>query len=327
MHFLADYGIFLLKTLTLVIAFIAVLMTITALSVKNKIKEKLVIKNLNKRLKKRVNSLKEQILSKTDYKKILKTEKKQAKAKQDKTKNRLFVLNFHGDIKASAVETLREEISAVLQVAKPKDEVVVLLESPGGMVHQYGLAASQLDRIRQAKIPLTVCVDKVAASGGYLMACVADKIVAAPFAIVGSIGVIAQLPNFHRLLKKNDIDFEQITAGEFKRTLTVFGENTDKAREKFKTDLEEIHQQFKDYITQHRPQVDIKAVATGEHWLGSKAKALNLLDELQTSDDYLIDKSKHMDVFLIKFVIKKPMSAKFSHFIQTAYETLFSRWH
>ena len=330
MHFLADYGIFLLKTLTLVAAIIAVLLTIAALSAKSKLKEKFVIKNLNKRLKKRINALNEKILSKADFKKTLKAEKKQKKAAAKKSsteiKSRLFVLKFIGDIKASAVETLREEISAVLQIAKSGDEIVVILESPGGMVHQYGLAASQLDRIRQANIPLTVCVDKVAASGGYLMACVADKIVAAPFAIIGSIGVVAQLPNFHRWLKKHNVDYEQITAGEFKRTLTVFGENTNKAREKFQSDLEEIHHQFKEYIIKHRPQVDIQAVATGEHWLGSKARELNLLDELKTSDDYLIEKGRTMDVFLIKFIIKKNLSSKISSFMQYSYDVLCKNW-
>ena len=108
----------------------------------------------------------------------------------------------------------------------------------------YGLAASQMQRIRDKKLKLTVCVDKVAASGGYMMAVVADKIIAAPFAVLGSIGVLAQVPNFHRLLKKHDVDFEMLTAGKYKRTLTMFGENTDKGREKFQEDIEDTHVLF-----------------------------------------------------------------------------------
>ena len=185
---------------------------------------------------------------------------------------RVFVLNFDGDWKASAVNLFREEITAILCVAKPQDEVVVRLESSGGVVHGYGLAASELQRIKDHHIPLTIAVDKVAASGGYMMACVADKILAAPFAIIGSIGVLAQLPNFHRFLKKHDVDFEQITAGQYKRTLSLFGENTSDGRKKFQTEINEAHQLFKQFITEHRPQIDIDKLATGEYWFGQKPK-------------------------------------------------------
>ena len=189
---------------------------------------------------------------------------------------------------ANQVENLREEVTAVICIAKPKDEVLVRLESGGGVVHGYGLAASQLQRLKDKKIPLTVSVDKVAASGGYMMACVADNVLAAKFAIIGSIGVIAQIPNFNKLLKKNDIEFEQHTAGQFKRTLTMFGENNDEGREKFRDELEDVHQMFKGFVQEHRPALAIDTVATGEYWYGSKALELGLVDTIQTSDDFLL---------------------------------------
>lgn len=201
---------------------------------------------------------------------------------------RVFVVDFAGDLQASGVAALRHEVTALLSRVRPEDEVVVRLESAGGLVHAYGLAASQLDRIAQAGIPLTVCVDKVAASGGYLMACVADRILAAPFAVLGSIGVMAQIPNIHRLLKRHDIDVELLTAGQYKRTLTVLGENTEAGRDKFQRDLDTTHALFKQYVAERRPDLDIEAAATGEIWLGTRALAMGLVDGIETSDQYLV---------------------------------------
>ena len=240
-------------------------------------------------------------------------------------KKRIFVLDFDGDIRANAVDNMREEISAVLTVAKDSDEVFVRLESPGGVVHGYGLAASQLQRIKDAGIPLIASVDKVAASGGYMMACVADKIVAAPFSIIGSIGVVAQLPNFHRLLKKNDIDFEQHTAGDYKRTVTMFGENTDEDRAKFQQELEDTHGLFKDFVANHRPDLDIDKVATGEHWHGIQAQELGLVDELRTSDDYLLAAHKEHAIFHVKHVAKKTLGQKFGMAAQSTMDKLLTK--
>ncbi len=235
------------------------------------------------------------------------------RAKNDQSepdKKRLFVLNFDGDMLASQVASLREEISALLPEAGEGDEVLVCLESPGGLVHGYGLAASQLQRIRDAGITLTIAVDKVAASGGYMMACVADKIIAAPFAILGSIGVVAQLPNFHRLLKKNDIDVELLTAGEYKRTLTMFGENTDKGRDKFIDDLEDTHALFKAFVQAARPVVDIDTVATGEIWYGQTAIDVELIDELGTSDSYIQGQLDDADILEVRYTPKKNWQEK-----------------
>ncbi|NQD38758.1 protease SohB [Permianibacter sp. IMCC34836] len=243
-------------------------------------------------------------------------------------KPRVFVLNFLGDMEASSVHCLREEITAVLSVAEKdaQDEVILRLESPGGLVHSYGHAASQLQRIRDAGLPLTAVVDEVAASGGYMMACVADKIVAAPFAVIGSIGVVAELPNFNRLLKRFDIDYEQHTAGQFKRTLTMFGENSDEGRRKFQEELEDTHKLFKAYVGEHRSQVDLEKVATGEHWYGSQALELGLVDELQTSDALLQELYPTHDVYEVNYEFRKTLADRLSLAAFMSVDKLLMRW-
>jgi hypothetical protein len=114
----------------------------------------------------------------------------------------LFVMRFPGDVRASQVNELREEVTAVVRTAKPGDEALLVLESGGGTVTGYGLAAGQLKRFKEAGMKLTVCVEQVAASGGYMMCCVADRIVASPMAVLGSIGVISDIPNFYERLAK-----------------------------------------------------------------------------------------------------------------------------
>lgn len=344
MEFIYEYGMFLAKAATIVIAIVIVLIAITASATKQKHKKgELELVDLSEQLKSTEEDIAHHLLDKEELKAKLKADKKQAKleAKAQKAavkdgsntesettktdKKHTFVLDFNGSIDAKEVDGLREEVTAVLSVAKPTDEVVVRLESGGGMVHGYGLAASQLDRIKQKQIPLTVTVDKVAASGGYMMACVADKVLSAPFAIIGSIGVIAQIPNFNKILKKNDIEFEQLTAGEYKRTLTMFGENTDKAREKFTEELEETHQLFKDYVSERRPSLDIAKVATGEHWFGSKAKELGLVDEITTSDDYLTELAKDGKVVSVKYVVRKNLAEKFAFAASLSVDRIFNK--
>lgn len=331
MEFLYDYGLFLAKTVTFVLAFIAIVTVIAVSAIKQKHKKgELEITDLSEQFDDVEQEVIHALLNKEELKQKEKADKLLAKkqAKEDKLsakkkstsesgdgiqgKSKVFVIDFKGSIDAKEVSSLREEVSAILSVATKQDEVFVRLESGGGMVHGYGLASSQLDRIRQQDIPLTVSVDKVAASGGYMMACVANNIIAAPFAILGSIGVIAQLPNFNKLLKKNDIDFEQFTAGEFKRTVTMFGENTEKGKEKFIEELEETHVLFKDFVSEHRPSLDLNKVATGEHWFGTKALELGLVDTIQTSDDYLQNISKSHKVVAIKYEVKKGLAEKFA---------------
>ncbi len=306
MDFLLDYAMFLLKAITVVLAVGAVVLMVVVAAVKPKAKKgELVFDDLSAEHQDLVSSLKQSMLDKKAFKQWQKSQKD-----QPEHPHKLFVLDFHGSMDAHEVEALREEITAVLAVATPEDEVLIRLESGGGVVHGYGLAASQLDRLAQQKIPLTVAVDKVAASGGYMMACIAQKIIAAPFAIVGSIGVVAQVPNFHQLLKKNHIEVEQFTAGEFKRTVTLFAENTDKGRKKFQHELEETHLLFKEFVQKHRPVLDIDAVATGEHWFGYQAQQKALVDELLTSDDYLLQQMTSRQVFLVKYQLKKGLAEK-----------------
>ncbi len=330
---LLNYGLFLIKTITIVAACLFLFGGIVSLLFKGKSpkKDHVRIVNLNQKYNDFAQTLKREILSKHSLKQDLKKKKGKQKTEKKKQKQstesrrRLFVLTFDGDIRASAVDALKEEISAVLTVAEPTDEILVCIESGGGMVHSYGLAASQLMRIKKRDIPLTVSVDKIAASGGYLMACVADHIIAAPFAIIGSIGVIAQLPNFNRLLKKHDIDYEQITAGQFKRTLTMFGENTDNDREKLKEELEHTHELFKEFVLQGRKELDIDKIATGEHWYGSKAIELKLVDELITSDDYILSKCESVDVYEVTYKIKKSITEKLPLGIRNAIYRLVNR--
>ena len=297
MDFLAQYGLFALKSFTAVIALLLLVGGILALS--RKLPPKLTITFLNKEWENIQQHLHKEVFG-----------KKLKKQKPDKSRPALYVIDFNGDIKASQVESLRAEVSAILSIATPKDEVMLRLESPGGSVNGYGLAASQIQRLRDKNIPLTICIDKVAASGGYLMACIANRIIAAPFAIIGSIGVVAQMPNFHRLLRKKDIDVELLTAGEYKRTLTMFAENTDKGRKKFQEDLEEIHTTFKDHVLKSRPQLNINQVSTGEHWLAQDAMALGLVDALQTSDEYINDKMMAAKVYHISVHAKQTWIAK-----------------
>ncbi len=329
---LANYGLFFLKTVTIVAAILFIISGFLSLLMKSKTmkKDHIQIVNLNEKYRDLARTLERETLSKPVRKQRLKEEKVRRKKEKKKKssrieRGRLFVLDFEGDVKASAVSALKEEITAILTVASPDDEVLVRLDSSGGMVHTYGLAASQLMRIRKCDIPLTIAVDKVAASGGYLMACVADRIISAPFAIIGSIGVIAQLPNFNRFLKKHDIDYEQVTAGEFKRTLTVFGENTEADRDKLKQELEDTHLLFKEFVNKGRQGLDIDKIATGEHWYGSKALELNLVDDIVTSDDYLLSKSEHLDLYAIKYEIRKTLSDKLSVGIKETYASLLSR--
>ena len=298
MEFLAQYGLFALKTITLVLSFLFLVGGILSLS--RKPKPELTITSINKSYDHLTARMQKEILGK----KVKKTKSKKIILPT------LFVIDFNGDMKASQVESLREEISAILAIATIKDEVLIRLESPGGSVNGYGLAASQIQRIRDRHIPITVCIDKVAASGGYLMACVANRIIAAPFAIIGSIGVVAQLANFHRWLEKNDIDVEILTAGKYKRTLTVFGKNTSKGRAKFLEDLELIHHNFRQYVLANRHDLDIDQVATGEHWLATDALSLKLIDGLQTSDEYILHKLATYKAYVIKAYSKQPLLTK-----------------
>lgn len=334
LEFLKEYALFLAETATITVAFLTVFGGIIAMILKGKGEKNdpIRVKCVNEKYKDFARLLQREVLSEKELKLLKKQEKlerkreKKAKANESEKRKRTFILNFDGDTQASAVDSFREEITAILTIATKEDEVLLCLESGGGAVHAYGLAASQLLRIRNRGIPLTVAVDKIAASGGYMMASVANKILAAPFAIIGSIGVVAQLPNFNRLLKEKQIDFEQITAGEYKRTLTLFGENTDEDRKKVQEDVEEAHTLFKQFINEYRQDVDLEKVATGEHWYGSQALELKLIDQMITSDDYLLESSENRDLYEINYEIKQKLTEKIPLAIQNSFYQLMTRW-
>ena len=306
MEFLYEFGLFAVKSVLIFGLVVGALLAITIIILQagSSRKERPQIE-IDERFRNVRRTLQSRLLGKKQFKTLAKQEKKQAKKDTQPKPERIFVLDFIGDLQASAVHSLREEVTALISAAKAGDEVLLRLESGGGLVTSYGLAASQLARLKPHGIKLTISVDKIAASGGYMMACVADRICAAPFAILGSIGVVAQVPNFHKLLKRADIDYREVTAGEFKRTVSIFGEITEPGLEKFKHQIEETHTLFKSFVSQHRPKVDIAKVATGEHWYGTQALELGLIDDLITSDDYLMQRYESADIFSLKFHGKK----------------------
>ncbi|SQI40506.1 Probable protease sohB [Leminorella richardii] len=339
MEWISQYGLFLAKIATFVVIIAAAALFIFSMAQrKGERRGELILTDLGEQYRLMKEDMQISRLPEAEQKQWNKEQKKKDKAEakraklaaksgeQSAKKPCLYVLEFKGSMDAHEVEALREEITAVLAAAGPEDEVLLKLESPGGVVHGYGLAASQLDRLRKAGIRLTVAVDKVAASGGYMMACVADRIVAAPFAIIGSIGVVAQIPNFHRLLKKNAIDVELHTAGEFKRTLTLLGENTEAGREKFREELNETHQLFKDFVREQRPSLDIDAVATGEHWFGVQAKEKGLIDEIGTSDDLLIAQLSQRDAIGVRYAQRKRMIDRLTGSVAESSDRLLLRW-
>ncbi|MEI9700368.1 protease SohB [Enterobacter cloacae] len=339
MELLSQYGLFLAKIATVVIAIAVVAVLIVNLTQRKRQRGELRITRLSEQYKEMQEEMSLALLDSHQQKLWHKAQKKKhkqdAKAAKAKAKlnapeetstPRVYVLDFKGSMDAHEVSSLREEVTAVLAVAKPQDQVVVRLESPGGVVHGYGLAASQLQRLREKQIPLTVAVDKVAASGGYMMACVADKIVAAPFSIIGSIGVVAQIPNFNRFLKSKEIDIELHTAGQYKRTLTLLGENTEEGRQKFREDLNETHHLFKDFVHRMRPALDIDQVATGEHWYGTQALEKGLVDDVGTSDDLLLNLMEGRELVGVRFTQRKRLLDRFTNSAAESADRLLLRW-
>lgn len=340
MEYLADYALFLAKSVTVLLVIVLVIAAGAAAAARGRRSfdgGRIETRRLNDVLDDMRDALRSAALDEKALKKLHKEEAKaekkrhKASASDDVRRPRTWVLNFDGDLAATAVRALRHEVTAVLTLAEAGDEVLACVESPGGMVHGYGLAASQLHRIREKEgVALTVAVDKVAASGGYMMACIGDRILAAPFAVVGSIGVVAQVPNVHRLLKRHDIDVDVITAGEFKRTLTIFGENTDKGREKFVEEIEDVHRLFKAHVAEHRPALDIERVATGEAWHGRQAIDLGLVDEITTSDEYIAAACIERDVFEVKWTEPKSPVERLVHqgtdAVSRALERVLLRW-
>ena len=321
-----DYGLFLAKSITVVLAIAAVaviiLVAITIAARRGQSGSALTVKRLNENYESLADTLRSEAWSKQRLKEAArerkKTRKARAKAGEDAARPIVYVLDFKGDLRASAVSALREEITAIVGMAGDGDEVVLRLENPGGVVHDHGLAASQLQRIKDRGLPLTVAVDKVAASGGYMMACIGDHILAAPFAVLGSIGVLAQLPNFKRLLEDKGVDVELFKGGRFKRTVTMFGHNSDEDRAKFQQEIDEIHTLFKTYVAEHRPGLDMDRVATGEHWFGRDALELGLCDALGTSDDWLMERRERAELLGVGYKRRKRFSERVLQSVEDA---------
>jgi serine protease SohB len=342
MEYVYGYLIFLAQTVTIVAALLVLLSSVAAFGMRRQQSGSghLEVRKLNEFYADLKYGVQEAILPsaalrrqrKHEQKASRRAARKEAKAlkrgeqKPPTARRRIYVIDFHGDIQASQVRDLRTEVTAILGVVQEGDEVVVRLESGGGMVHGYGLAASQLDRVRRHGVPLLVAVDKVAASGGYLMAAVANRILAAPFAVLGSIGVMAQVPNVHRLLKRHDVDVEVLTAGKYKRTLTVLGENTAEGRQKFIQELEDVHRLFQQYVGSHRPELDIEAVATGETWYGQQALDLKLIDEICTSDEYLLKASEDADIYEVRWLEHKRPIERLMAQLETSVDRVAVRW-
>lgn len=323
MELLAELGIFAAKVILIVFAFLAIIGGIARAARRGGGDDRpgdLRLKRLDTRWKSTAARMHKALLPARAWKARQKAEKAAAKAVPDPERRRVYVLDFDGNVRATQVTGLREEVTAILEVARPSDEVVVRLKSPGGLVHAYGLAASQLQRVREKSLKLTIAVDQIAASGGYMMAVVGHQILAAPFAVIGSIGVVAGFPNFNRWLKKRDIDFELLTAGRYKRTLTMFGENTEEGRQKFQEDLEDAHRLFKDHIARARPSLDVEKVATGEHWYGTQAKDLGLVDRVTTSDDYLAEQRGTSDIWQVTYTPRRRFFDRVSTAVQSAVE-------
>jgi serine protease SohB len=311
--------IFFAKAL-IVLGFFALLVTLFVGAVlKLRRSQEMEFEDLSQKYVDMTESLIPLTFSKKVAKRKLKELKKELNA-DEKEKPRLFVLEFKGDVAAKQVEELRDEVTTVLTVAQPGDEILLKVESPGGTVHGYGLAAAQMKRLKSAQLGLTVAVDKVAASGGYLMAATAHKIIAAPFAIVGSIGVVAQVPNIHRLLKDKKVDYEEITSGEYKRTVSLLGEITEKGRKKFTEQIEDTHRLFKEFVIRERPSVDIENAATGEYWYGERALQLRLVDEILTSDDYIFQRRLNHKLIKVKIHGRKTFSEKLSEAARSLFE-------
>ena len=332
MEFVLQYGLFVAKTVTIVVAVGVLVVFAASLSRRGRQPDRLQVTRLNDRYQNLKQVLEASILPRRSFKAGEKARRQERKALKKRSaeeagrSRRVFVINFRGDIRASAVAALREEITALLTIARPEDEVVVRLENAGGLVHDHGLAASQLERIRSRGIPLTVAVDKIAASGGYMMACVGNRVIAAPFAVLGSIGVLMQLPNFHRLLETHGVDFELLKGGEYKRKLTLFGENSDTDRARMQQEIDDTHQLIKDFVGEHRPQLDVGTVGSGEHWYGRRALDLGLCDELRTSDDYLLAASHEAELYELVYTSKKPLARKLAAIMGNLTDGLWRRW-
>ena len=222
-------------------------------------------------------------------------------------KSNLYYLEFEGDIQASEAAKLKQEILVCLQVAKPTDVFLILVESSGGSVSNYGDLYSVMEMIKKRGHTLWVAIDRVAASGGYLISLPADKIFATPFALIGSIGVLSEVPNFGGLLDKYGVKMEEYTAGERKMNISMFRENGEEQKEHHRKKLGKIHELFKAQLVKYRggliekKGVDIGELMEGDFWMGENAFELGLVDELKSSVEILLDEKDHFNILKVNY--------------------------
>lgn len=317
MDFFVDLAAFLIKAGILAAASVFVLGSLIGMIRRARMdpgQDHLRVTYLNEELADHSLSILNAMMPPKAFKKLARRQQQELGVKS-RTRPKTFILDFFGDLAASSVDALRQQINALLLVLEEKDEVLVRLESSGGKAHAYGFAAAQLGRLKGENRRLVVSIDRVAASGGYMMACVADHIIAAPFALVGSIGVLAMVPNFHRLLQQFNVDYDEFAVGENKKNISLLGANTEEGKQKFIQDMEEFHRDFKGFVAEHRPAVKIDEAADGDVWYGEKARTLGLVDELKTSDDFLLERIKERDLFRVEFVESKPLRKRLSHWM------------
>jgi serine protease SohB len=318
-----EYALFLAQAVTVVVAVGAIAIIIAATARKGgQSADGIQVERLNDAFDDLIRPLRKAALTGKAYKTAVKSEKKSHKEAQKKAEEeprpRIYVLDFKGDMRASAAGNLRHEVSAILGLARKGDTVLLRLENSGGLVHEHGHAASQLARLKDHGLELVVAVDKVAASGGYMMACIGTQILAAPFAVLGSIGVLAQIPNVNRLLEERGVDVEMFKGGEFKRTVTMLGKNTNEDRARFQQEIDETHVLFKQFVAEHRPGLDLARVATGEHWFGKDALGLALCDALGTSDEWLMARREESDLLHVRYRRKEPIARRLAHAVEDA---------
>lgn len=239
------------------------------------------------------------------------------------------LLSFNGDINATEVIEFGRAVSMIVQMKDLVSEVYIIINSGGGVVNGYGLLASEIERLHYSEIETYALIDQVAASGGYMAACVANHVVAAPFAYIGSIGVVSEMPNFNQILSDNGINIEQHTAGKSKRTVTPLGKITDEDRNEFKKKLERIHRSFINHVSHYRNINDAdenknSIIFSGDYWIAEETVELELglVDEISTSQEFLLDKMKEYNIIEITFQENKTKKSKLS--LLNSLTTLFS---
>ncbi len=246
---------------------------------------------------------------------------------------RLAVLRFQGlrDLNASGDQRLSEAIDEVLVNRDHFEEAVVIIDSPGGTTHGYGHAYALLERLSASGLKVTACIDRIGASGGYLMALPADRILAGPFAIVGSVGVVAGIPNVKRLLEEKGVSYRLFVAGDKKRVVHFADDDGPEVREYMDEKLAGIHTQFLQAVEKHRgDRVKLDEVRSGDHWSAEESveKGLGLVDELQTSAEYLLERNR--EVALVMIERRVDITERFAGYLAARLSarvaSLFTRW-